>query len=100
MTAYIIVRIEADDPALLKDYQLATPPVVEKYRGRFIVRGGPVITLEGPEEKRRIVLLEFPTMSDAEAFYHSPEYAAAKKLRQEVSVAEFIAVDGYQPGTN
>lgn len=95
MTAYIIVRIEADNPELLRDYQMATPPVVEKYRGRFIVRGGPVITLEGPEETRRIVILEFPEMKDAEAFYHSPEYAEAKKLREKVSIAEFIAVYGY-----
>jgi uncharacterized protein (DUF1330 family) len=94
MAAYIIARVKVDDVSVLKDYLAATPPIVKKYRGRFIARGGTTVTLEGPEESRRIVLLEFPTLSDAEVFYHSPGYSDARKLRQKVAVAEFIAVDG------
>ncbi len=94
MSAYIVVRIDAEDPALLKEYQAATPPIIEKYRGRFIARGGSTITLEGPVESRRIVIIEFPELSDAEAFYNSPEYLEVRKLREDVSEAEFIAVDG------
>jgi len=94
MPAYIVVRIDVDEPGLLKDYQIATPPIIKKYRGRFIARGGSVVTLEGPIESRRIVIIEFPELSDAEAFYHSPEYTLARKLREGIAVAEFIAVDG------
>jgi len=94
MAAYIVVRIDAEDPASLKAYQAATPPIVAKYRGRFIARGGRVVTLEGPAESRRIVIIEFPELSDAEAFYQSPEYTQARKLREGIAVAEFIAVDG------
>lgn len=94
MPAYIVVRIDVDDPLLLKDYQAATPAIVEKFHGRFIARGGSVVTLEGPVESRRIVIIEFPELSDAEAFYHSPEYTRARKLREGIAVAEFIAVDG------
>lgn len=94
MAAYIVARVDVDDPALLKDYLAATPPIIAKYRGRFIVRGGSTVTFEGPSESRRIVIIEFPSMADAEAFYNSEEYSEVRKLRESVSVAEFIAVDG------
>jgi uncharacterized protein (DUF1330 family) len=94
MPAYIIVRMHVDEPALMKPYQQATPAVVAKYGGRFLARGGATVTLEGPEESRRIVIIEFPTMEDAQAYYQSPEYTAAHKLREGVAVAEFIAVAG------
>ena len=94
MTAYIIARVEVDDPTLLKGYMSATPPIIAKYGGRFIARGGTTITLEGPMESRRIVLIEFPELADAEAFFNSPEYSAARKLREGIAIAEFIAVEG------
>ena len=94
MPAYIVARVAVDDPALLKEYLSATPPIIEKYRGKFIARGGSTITLEGPTESRRIVIIEFPELSDAEVFYHSPEYSEARKLRKGVAVADFIAING------
>ena len=94
MPAYIVIRIDVDEPELLKDYQVAAPPIIEKYHGKFIARGGSVVTLEGPAESRRIVIIEFPALSDAEAFYHSPEYTEARELRAGIATAEFIAVDG------
>ncbi len=94
MAAYLIARVEVEDVALLKDYLAATPPIIEKYHGKFIARGGATITFEGPEETRRIVLIEFPSLSDAKAFYHSKEYTEVRKLREGIAVGEFIAVDG------
>ncbi len=94
MAAYLIARLAVADPASLANYLKATPPVLAKYDGKFIARGGTTVTLEGPQETRRIVILEFPTLDDAQAFYHSPEYAEARELRNGIAVAEFIAVDG------
>jgi uncharacterized protein (DUF1330 family) len=94
MSAYVVARVAVDDPALLKEYLAATPPIIEKYQGTFLARGGLTITLEGPPESRRIVIIEFPELSDAEAFYNSPEYSEARKLREGVAVADFIAVSG------
>ena len=62
----------------------ATPPIIEKYRGKFIARGGPAVTLEDHAETRRIVLIEFPDLTDAEVFFHSQEYSEARKLREGV----------------
>jgi len=94
MPAYMIIRIAVDDPARLKPYQAVAPSVVEKYRGRFVVRGGSTVTLEGPPESRRMVVIEFPELEDAEAFYHSKEYAEARRLREGVGVFECVAVEG------
>jgi len=96
MSAYIVARVAVENPSLLKEYMTITPPIVERYRGRFIARAGATVTLEGPEETRRIVLLEFPSLSDAKAFYNSQEYTEARKLRKDVAVVEFIAVEGVE----
>jgi uncharacterized protein (DUF1330 family) len=94
MPAYLVIRLSTDTPEKLKDYQLATPAIIAQYHGKFLARGGKVVTLEGPSETRRVVLIEFPSLAEAEAFYHSPEYTQARKLRDGNAVAEFIAVEG------
>ncbi len=96
MPAYLIVKVSVDDPARLKAYQDATPPIVAKYRGKFIVRGGAAETIEGLEDKRRTVIPEFPCVAEAKAYYHSPEYSEAKKLREGIGNFEVIIVDGFK----
>jgi uncharacterized protein (DUF1330 family) len=68
--------------------------VVKKFEGKYIARAGEIVTLEGPEEKRRIVLIEFPTLEQAKEFFNSSEYQEVKKLRKDASIAEIIVVDG------
>ena len=94
MAAYIIVRMHVTDMEHYKEYAKVTPDVVAQYGGRFIVRGGATVTLEGPEEKDRIVVLEFPSLDQAKVFYGSEEYAAAAKLREGAASAQFVAVEG------
>ena len=94
MAAYIIVRMHVTDMERYKEYAKAAPDVVAQYGGRIIVRGGETVTLEGPEEKDRIVVLEFPSLDQAKAFYGSEEYTAAAKLREGAASAQFIAVEG------
>ena len=93
MTAFVVIRIKADDPSQLIDYQKVAPSIIDKYNGRLIARGGEVITLEGPEETRRIVIIEFP-LDNARKFYYSDEYTSAIKLRKDIAEFELIAVDG------
>jgi uncharacterized protein (DUF1330 family) len=57
MTAYLLARVEITDWDRYKEYVQETPGVVKKYGGKFIARGGKVETLEGTEEKRRLVLI-------------------------------------------
>ena len=94
MSAYILMRIQVNDPSKLKSYQDIAPSIIEKYKGKLKVRGGEVVSLEGPADNRRIVIVEFPSLSEAKKFYYSDEYANAIKLRSGFADFEMIAVDG------
>ncbi len=94
MAGYLIARIDVTDPEKYKDYTAVTPGLIAKYGGRFIVRGGEAVTLEGPEETGRIVVVEYDTLEQAQAMYDSAEYQAAIKLRAGAATAQFIAVAG------
>jgi len=94
MAAYIIARINITDPEQFKQYQQATPEILKKYNGKFLVRGGELKTLEGKEESARVVVIEFPDQKHADDFYHSPEYSAARELREGAATADFISIVG------
>jgi len=94
MTAYLIARITVTDPEQYKEYTKLTPAAIEAYGGKFIVRGGEVLTLEGETENRRVVVLEFPSIEQAQAFYQSDAYQAAIKVRENAATAQFIVVPG------
>ncbi|MCK5418472.1 MAG: DUF1330 domain-containing protein [Desulfobacterales bacterium] len=94
MPAYIIARVSVTDWDKYNEYIKVTPEIIAKFGGRFIVRGGETVTLEGPEEKWRIVVVEFPDLEKAKEFYYSPEYTDAKKIREGAALAQFVALEG------
>jgi len=94
MSAYIIVSVEVHDPIRYEEYRKSVLPTIEAYGGRFLVRGGKMQVLEGSWPQRRIVIVEFPSVEKARAWWHSPEYAAPKALRQATSHTEMILVEG------
>ena len=96
MSAYVVIRITVHDQERLKGYQQIAPSIIEKYNGKILVRGGDVMTLEGPEENRRIVMIEFPDVEAARRFYHSDEYSHAISLRKEAADFEMIAIQGIE----
>ena len=94
MSAYVIGEIDVTDPAGYEDYRKQVLAVVTKYGGKFLVRGGKVDSKEGGWAPKRIVVLEFPSMEQAQKFYHSAEYAPLIKLRQKASKGKLILVEG------
>ena len=94
MSAYILIRVAVTDWERYRRYMALTPDILARFQGRFIARAGESVTLEGPEENRRLALVEFPTLELAKAFYASPEYQAAKALREGACEAEFVALEG------
>ncbi|MGD8992140.1 MAG: DUF1330 domain-containing protein [Desulfobacterales bacterium] len=96
MAAYMIARVNVTDWDKYNEYIKVTPDIIAQYGGRFIARGGETVTLEGPEETWRIVVVEFPDLTRAIEFYHSPEYTAAKAIRAGAAEAQFIAVSGVE----
>lgn len=94
MAAYMIARVKVTDSARYQKYVEATPPTIAKFGGRFIARGGQTVALEGAEETRRVVILEFPSLERAQQWYASADYQAAKKLRAGAAEGDFLIVEG------
>jgi uncharacterized protein (DUF1330 family) len=94
MAAYMIARIDITEPEQYKKYLAATPAVIARFGGKFIARGGETVTLEGPEETRRVALVEFPSLDDIKEFYSSAEYQEVMKLREGAANVSLVAIAG------
>lgn len=95
MPAYIIVEVTVHNPTEYENYKKLTPGSLKNYQGKFIVRGGKTVTLEGQWNPQRIVVIEFPTTELANAWWSSKEYAPAKALRQRTAHTKMILVEGF-----
>jgi uncharacterized protein (DUF1330 family) len=91
--AYWIARVDVNDAETYKKYVETGKPAFERYNAKFLARGGRTEALEG-KNRARNVLIEFASMEDALACYNSPEYTAARAIRQAVSEGEWILVEG------
>lgn len=96
MPAYLIAQVEVHDAKTYQLYTAKSPGIIASHGGRILARGGETETLEGVPRSRRIVIVEFPSMEAARSFYYSPEYRDAKKIREPVSDAEFVIVEGIE----
>ena len=94
MRAYVIAEIEITNPEGYKAYTQQVPATIEKYKGRFIVRGGTTEVLEGDWPNRRRVIIEFPSMEDARAWWNSTEYAGPKAMRKAASNGRLVLIEG------
>jgi uncharacterized protein (DUF1330 family) len=94
MKAYVVVDVTITNPSVYEDYKKLTPGSLIPFEGKFIVRGGSAETLEGDWKPGRIVVLEFPSMEKARAWWSSAGYAPAKAIRQSASKSSMIVVEG------
>lgn len=94
MKAYVIVDVRITDPEKYDAYKKLTPRSLVPFEGKFIVRGGETEPLEGSWKPGRIVILEFPSLEKARAWWSSEGYAPAKALRQSASETDMILVEG------
>ena len=94
MSAFIVVEVEVLDKERYETYKRMVPPSLEAYGGRFLVRGGGVETLEGEWAPKRLVILEFPSIEQAKAWWGSEEYSEAKALRQATASTQMVLAEG------
>ena len=92
---YWIVHIDVKDPDNYPKYLAADAKAFEKFDARFLVRGGRYEAVEGQARTRHVVI-EFESLEQALACYHSPEYQAAAKLRQAYADSEVLIVEGQE----
>jgi uncharacterized protein (DUF1330 family) len=92
--AYVISDVEVLDRERIELYRSRAQASIAKYGGRYIVRGGPVSVVEGDWTPQSLVILEFPDMEQARAWYASPEYARALAVRDGALRRRLIFVEG------
>jgi uncharacterized protein (DUF1330 family) len=92
--AYVIVDMQITDPQRYESYRRLAGPAVEAAGGRYLARGGATEVLEGDRVPNRIVILEFPDLDAARAWYDSPQYVEARGAREGAATGSFIAVEG------
>ena len=94
MPAYVIAEIDVTDPETYDEYRRQVPATVEAFGGTFRVRGGEITALEGGWEPKRLVILEFPSVEQARAWYRSDSYGPLIELRQSASHGRLVLVEG------
>ncbi len=93
MAAYWMSKVQITDEAGYGEYSKRAGPAIENHGGRFLARGGKCVTLEGDEYPRN-VLVEFATLDQAVACYHSKEYQEAWEFQKDAATREVCIVEG------
>ena len=94
MAGYLVAQVRIRDAAMYERYREAVPALVDRFGGRFRIRGGAIEVLEGDWPAPRLVVIEFPSTAAARQFYESPEYQKILPLRTGASNGTVAIVDG------
>lgn len=94
MPAYFVANLHVTNPEGFEAYRQQVPATVERYGGRYLVRGNPEEAIEGGPQFERLVIIEFPSVADAKRWYESEEYQALLPLRFENARTEVSLVEG------
>lgn len=95
MKGYLIANLDVQDQPTFQRYREEVMPLIARYGGRYIVRGGEVQEVEGHLGLKRLIVLEFPSLDAARAFYDSPEYQPVKAIRLQSAHSDVALVAGY-----
>tara|TARA_Y200000002_G_C22102216_1_gene423211 strand:- start:93 stop:380 length:288 start_codon:yes stop_codon:yes gene_type:complete len=77
----------------LKEYAVKARAAVEKFNGKFLIRGGRFTSNEG-EKSPRTVVIEFPSYDEANSFYQSQEYQEAHSILKGYAERQFQIIEG------
>ena len=100
MPAYVVSMMTINDPEIYKQYTSRTPPIVKKYGGKFLTRGEEITCVEGQDYDGRMVILEFPSKADVEAWFADPEYQEAMTFRHAASTMNYLLLQEGGANTN
>lgn len=91
---YVIAQITVTDPQTYPKYVELVQPIIARFGGEFLVRGGRSESYEGTPPGDRNVVIRFPSYEAARDWYHSEDYAEAKALRMSASTSVQTIVEG------
>ena len=90
----MIVEIDIVDPTGYEEYKKLASATVEKYGGKYVVRGGAAETLEGDWKPKRIVVLQFKSTQRAKEWLNCEAYREPRKMRHHTARTKMIVVEG------
>ena len=93
--AYLVVDARSHAPAMMAEYRRLAQIAVDKFGGRYLLRGGAYDVLEGNWQPQRLVVVEFPSLDAARSFYDAPEYVAARAARAGISDFDMLLAEAY-----
>ena len=93
-SAYIIANVDVTNAEQYEAYKKLSTIAMKAHGAEVCVRGGKVEVLEGDWNPSRVVMLKFPSMEQARAYYNSVEYEAARQAREGAAVMRMIVVEG------
>jgi uncharacterized protein (DUF1330 family) len=93
--AYLIGQVTVHNAEGYQKYAQHVPATLVQHGGKYLVRGGKDMQLEGQAQGLRKVVIEFPSRAAAEAWYHGPEYQAILPHRLANSEGHIVMVDGF-----
>ncbi|MDN3221437.1 MULTISPECIES: DUF1330 domain-containing protein [Pseudomonas] len=91
---YMIANYTITDQAGFQRYMDAAGPLAPRYGGKIIVFNMNATAVEG-KPKMVMAIAEFPSLADAQRFYNSPEYTAARRLRIESTEGSVVITEGF-----
>ena len=91
--AFYVSEFELSDPEGIKPYSQQVEATFAPFTGRYVVRGGQTASLEGDQPKR-IVMIAFDSMAQAQAWYDSPAYRAIRPIRIQSAKSRVYIVEG------
>jgi uncharacterized protein (DUF1330 family) len=92
--AYLVLDLSIDDAAGFSRYIAEIPAHIARHAGTYIVRGVPPTPVEGDWTPERMVIIEFPSRDNAEAFLNDPEIQDLFKVRHKTTTSRLVLVDG------
>jgi len=98
--AYIVTEVDltGDRELYQRDYAAHAQSTVEPFGGHYLARGGRVLGTEGEPPKARVVISEFPSFEDAQAWRYSPAYMKIVTVREREATSRQFIVEGVPPG--
>jgi uncharacterized protein (DUF1330 family) len=94
MSVYSISSIDVKDWDAYREYMRLVPSIIEKFGGKYIVRGGDILSDSTTWHPKRIVILEFPTIKQMKEFRDSEEYRPVSAIRLRAANTETFVVEG------
>jgi uncharacterized protein (DUF1330 family) len=98
MAVYFIVDVTINDPQSYAEYSKQVGPMVARYGGKFLARGGETSTIEGDWKPQRLVVIEFTDTEHFRDWYDSPEYTEIRTIRFNASTARAVLAQGVKQG--